>query len=596
MRYLSLFSGIEACTVAWHPLGWTPVAFAEIDPFPAALLAHHYPDVPNLGDVSQITDVQVRALGQIDVVVGGSPCQDLSVAGKRAGLAGARSSLFHEQLRIFYAARNFCGARWLIWENVPGAFSSNKGRDFARVVAEMAGCRISVPRDGWGQEGMALGDNGLVEWSVLDAQWFGLAQRRKRVFVVLDSGDWSSRPPVLLEPDSVRGDTAPSREAWEGIAVDAEARIEDGSEVGDASNRAWPADVACTLNAAFGDKQGLEDQHALGGGRSLCPQPTPTGGYFDDVTSFRMTAFGEYVEDGTASSLKARDFKDATDLVAHTLRGEGFDASEDGTGRGTPLVPVAIAGNIIGRQEHNGGHQMGVDDSGAMFTLTKTDVHAVAFAEGAYAIQAGATRLDPASGPDGVGVQADLAYTLEARSEVQMVAFDCKASGQNGFGVGDVAPTLRAMGSATVHNNGGGQVAVAYEMSAWEGGRETDVSPTLDTRSKDGPMRNQIAPAVMQGMAVRRIIPIEAERLQGFEDDYTKVPTTMVTHRTKCELHGLKDVVPHGTERLDCGCKAKFRPADLCPDGPRYKAIGNSMATYVMRWIGARIASVSGAR
>jgi site-specific DNA-cytosine methylase len=252
VRYLSLFSGIEACTQAWHPLGWLPVAFAEIEPFPCAVLAHHYPDVPNLGSVTDITDEQIKALGPIDLVVGGSPCQDLSVAGKRAGFDGERSSLFFEQMRIFHAARRLCGARWLLWENVPGAFSSNWGADFAAVVGEMAGCEFGVPRNGWKSAGVAVGPNGLCEWRVLDAQYFGLAQRRRRVFALLDTGDWHSRQPVLLEPESLRGDSTPSREAGEVAAR-------------------WPADCAPTLNAAFGSKQGLEDQHALGGAGLFVP-------------------------------------------------------------------------------------------------------------------------------------------------------------------------------------------------------------------------------------------------------------------------------------------------------------------------------------
>jgi DNA (cytosine-5)-methyltransferase 1 len=227
MRYLSLFSGIEAATAAWHPLGWEPVAFAEIEPFPDAVLAYRYPLIDNLGDVTKITDEDVKALGPIDIVVGGSPCQDLSVAGKRAGLAGARSGLFHEQLRIFHAARTFCGARWLLWENVPGAFSSHKGQDFAIVVGEMAGLNdVAVPKNGWGTEGAAVGDHGLVEWATLDAQWFGVAQRRRRVFALLDTGDWANRPPILLEPESLRGDSAPPRKEiqtggswWDGKSV-----------------------------------------------------------------------------------------------------------------------------------------------------------------------------------------------------------------------------------------------------------------------------------------------------------------------------------------------------------------------------------------
>ena len=205
IRYLSLFSGMEAAHLAWAPLGWECVAVAEIEPAACALLTHRLPHVPNLGSVTDITAEKIAALGHIDVVIGGSPCQDLSVAGKRAGLAGARSGLFHKQLRIFNAARTFCGARWLVWENVPGAFSSNRGRDFAVVAGALAGCELNVPRDGWGNEGVALGPNGLVEWSVLDAQWFGVAQRRRRVFAVLDTGDWSGRPPVLLSPTACAG-------------------------------------------------------------------------------------------------------------------------------------------------------------------------------------------------------------------------------------------------------------------------------------------------------------------------------------------------------------------------------------------------------
>jgi DNA (cytosine-5)-methyltransferase 1 len=218
LRYLSLFSGMEAAHLAWAELGWQCVAVAEIDAAAAAVLKHRLPDVPNLGNVLDITDAQIAALGHIDVVIGGSPCQDLSIAGKRKGLAGARSGLFHQQVRIFDAARSLCGARWLGWENVPGAFSSHKGRDFAVVVGTLAGLELAVPKDGWASEGVALGPRGLVEWGVLDAQWFGLAQRRKRVFAVLDTGNWASRSPVLLEPESLRGDSPPRREAWENVA------------------------------------------------------------------------------------------------------------------------------------------------------------------------------------------------------------------------------------------------------------------------------------------------------------------------------------------------------------------------------------------
>ena len=149
MRYLSLFSGIEAVSNAWHDFG-TPVGFSEIEPFPCAVLAHHYPDIPNLGDVTQITEDQIKALGAIDIVVFGSPCQDLSVAGKRKGLINAdgnitRSGLFFNAINIAQWARKHCGCRFALWENVPGAFSSNKGADFAQVVSLMAGLDDLAP-------------------------------------------------------------------------------------------------------------------------------------------------------------------------------------------------------------------------------------------------------------------------------------------------------------------------------------------------------------------------------------------------------------------------------------------------------------------
>lgn len=218
LRYLSVCSGVEAASLAWEPLGWVPVAFAEVEPQACAVLASRWHHVPNIGDITQVSASDIAALGPIDLIVGGTPCQDLSVAGKRSGLAGERSSLFFDFVRIFHAARSHCGARWALWENVPGALNVNAGRDFASVVGALAGCELATPPEGWGSEGVALGEHGLVEWAVLDAQWFGVAQRRARVFAVLDTGDWADRPPVLLEPDRMRGGSAPSRPEWDRVA------------------------------------------------------------------------------------------------------------------------------------------------------------------------------------------------------------------------------------------------------------------------------------------------------------------------------------------------------------------------------------------
>lgn len=224
--------------------------------------------------------------------------------------------------------------------------------------------------------------------------------------------------------------------------------------------------------------------------------------------------------------------------VAHSLRGEGFDASEDGTGRGTPLVPVA-------------------------FDTTQ--------------ITSAANYSNPKPG--------DPCHPLAAGMHPPAIAFMCKDYGAD---AGELAPTLRAMGHGASHANAGGQVAVAFMADDYKDGtfEECDTARPLTTSAD----RSRAAPLAMQAMAVRRLMPVECERLQGFPDGYTEVATTMVTHRRSCPDSGTKEVVPHGTDRLPCGCKARHKPADACPDGPRYKALGNSWAVPCARWIGARIA------
>lgn len=204
MRFLSLFSGIEAASAAWEPLGWQCAGVADIDAFACSLLAQRYPGVPNLGDVSRISEAHIAALGHIDLVVFGSPCQDLSKAGKRKGFDGERSSLFFDAIHIMRWARKHCGLRWALWENVVGAFSSNDGADFAAVVGHMAGMPApAVPPRGWGTEGVAVGE-ALLEWATLNASGFGVPQHRRRVYAVADLGNWANRPPVLLERAGVQ--------------------------------------------------------------------------------------------------------------------------------------------------------------------------------------------------------------------------------------------------------------------------------------------------------------------------------------------------------------------------------------------------------
>ena len=193
MKYGSVCSGVEAATVAWHSLGWEPQWFSEIEKFPSAVLEHHYPDVPNLGDMTKFKEWKDDP---IDLLVGGTPCQSFSVAGLRKGLDDPRGNLMLTYVAI--AARY--KPRWLVWENVPGVLSSNRGRDFGALLT-------------------ALGEIGYgFAYRVLDAQYFGVAQRRRRVFVVGYLGDWRRAAAVLFERESLSGHSAPSREAREKVA------------------------------------------------------------------------------------------------------------------------------------------------------------------------------------------------------------------------------------------------------------------------------------------------------------------------------------------------------------------------------------------
>ena len=278
MRYGSVCSGIEAATVAWHPLGWTPAWFSEIEPFPCAVLAHHYLSVPNMGDM---TTIRGRAdVGPIDLLVGGTPCQSFSVAGLRKGLADPRGNLALVFLGIADALRS----RWVVWENVPGVLSSAGGRDFGAFLGGLAELGY-----GWA-------------YRVLDAQYVrvesharAVPQRRRRVFVVGHLGDWRRAAAVLLERESMCGHPPPSRGKGEGTA-------------------------GC-----------------------LAPGAHPGGFNGQDAYAGNLIGFSEsgqgWWREGVAG-LRADPGGMPENVVAHSLRAAGHDASEDGTGRGTPIVPI----------------------------------------------------------------------------------------------------------------------------------------------------------------------------------------------------------------------------------------------------------------
>jgi len=460
VTYGSVCSGIEAATVAWEPLGFRPAWFAEIDPFCSALLAHHYPGVENLGDFTRIK----ASRGPIDILVGGTPCPSFSVAGKRGGLDDARGQLAIEFCRLAGRLR----PRWIVWENVPGVLSSNGGRDFGAILGALAEL-------GYG-----------CAWRVLDAQFFGVPQRRRRVFVVGHLGDWRRAAAVLLEREGLSRDTPSRRQARQVVAgLTANGVGTCGADDNQAqgghlipfggNNTSGPIDLATACNAHGGSmRMDFETE-------TFCVEVAPP------LTAARMR-----MDPDTSES-----------LVAHTLRGEGMDASEDGTGRGTPLVPIAFSG-----KDHGGD---------AMENL---------------------------------------------------------------------APTLRAMGHGGSHANAGGQVAVLAPAVVFESryarngrGAPEIVSPPLKAQS-GGSGRGDGAPLLATRVAVRRLTARECERLQGLPDDYTLIPN----YRKRLRADEVEEMAAYLGIPLD-----EARRVGATPDGPRYKAIGNSMAAPVMQWIGRRL-------
>jgi DNA (cytosine-5)-methyltransferase 1 len=310
LRYLSVCSGIEAATVAWEPLGWTAAAYAEIEAFPSAVLKHHYPTVPNLGD---FTKIGADDVGAIDALVGGTPCQSFSVAGLRGGLADERGNLALEYLRLAQRAR----PKWLVWENVPGVLSSDGGRDFGSILGGMGELGY-----GWA-------------YRVLDAQHFGVPQRRRRVFVVGHLGDWRRAAAVLFERHSLQGHPPPRRQEGQGIArtIDASA---GGSDENDAADGRL---VAPTLNAGGHSRNPLDEPLIVpvAFAENSRAEVRLEGGDGATVAALK-TGGGKPGQSYPAIAFSSKDHGLDAGEIAPTLRAGGHSKSHANAG-----VPPAIA-------------------------------------------------------------------------------------------------------------------------------------------------------------------------------------------------------------------------------------------------------------
>ncbi|EIS1607010.1 Dam family site-specific DNA-(adenine-N6)-methyltransferase [Salmonella enterica subsp. enterica serovar Ibadan] len=459
LRYGSVCSGIEAASIAWEPLGMRPAWFAEIEPFPSAVLAHRWPHVANLGDMTKLAKkVLAGEIESPDVLVGGTPCQAFSIAGLRGGLDDERGALTLKYVELANAiddkrAESFLKPAVIVWENVPRVLSSADNA-FGCFLAGLAGedapfepgarpesrksnafwrwdVKTSCHAPKWPQCGCIYGPQRKVAWRILDAQYFGVAQRRRRVFVVASARTDLDPATILFEFEGVRRNIAPSRKKKE----IASAIIANGAAIsGESLNPCLHADMP----------PGMKSTKA--------------------VNAFRMAAFGEYIDDETASTVKARDFKDATDLAVFSSTGAGFWSEGHGTLR---------------------------------------------------------------------------AREQESHEHLVTLAFPERMSGTQHAATKNTSPSLMAQNPT----------AVCYEV------RNAEV-------------------------AVRRLTPVECERLQGFPDGHTLIPTEKRKTISSDELAYLRNHYPDLSEE---------EAAMLAADGPRYKAIGNSMAVPVMQWIGCRI-------
>jgi DNA (cytosine-5)-methyltransferase 1 len=481
MKYLSLCSGIEAATVAWHPLGWEAVAYSEIERFPSEVLAHHYPNTPNLGDMTKFKEW--TNVSDVDLLVGGTPCQSFSVAGLRKGLDDPRGNLMLTYLAIAKQHR----PNWLVWENVPGVLSSNGGRDFGSFLGGLAEC-------GYG-----------FAYRVLDAQFFGVAQRRRRVFVVGYLGDWRAAAAVLFERHSLQGHPAPSREKRQSVT----ASVGAGADGGNADRVIiGHAEVTSALCASDGPK-GVSDQYAHEG--KLIAMAHGQGGAeisFDRSPTLTCVHEAPIILDRAAFNQGAN--------AQYKFRAEHSETMDSLVARGPHAVlqpAYGIPGNWIGRKPENGGNA-----TEPMYDiapcLTKADQHGVA--QPICLMDQGGSVMN---------IEHDMTGTLRRETH------------------GHEPIVMQPVGAFKP-----GQSAQAHSI-----GYESEMAPTLEAGSG-----GNNKPAVHVGMAVRRLTPKECERLQGFPDGYTDI-------------------------------KSKNKPT---PDGPRYKALGNSMAVPVMAWIGQRIEQV----
>lgn len=519
MRYLSVCSGIEAATVAWHGLGWRPVAFAEIEAFPAAVLAHHYPTVPNLGDMTKYREWPEELLADVDLLVGGTPCQAFSVAGLRRSLDDERGNLSLTYVNLFHhinevRKRHGRSPAIALWENVPGVLST-KDNAFGCFIGGLLGCDEApeTEKGKWDKAGFLSSETVRVGYRVLDAQYFGVAQRRRRVFLaavpselVERFGERSCPSEILSLRESVLGNPPTRGAAWEGVARTTAAGLTSSGR-----------GVSKTLVA--GKQQRLDSET-----ETFVVEGHPDPAY--------AISAGQQGKGGVFGS--GRDSQDTFVTCFHPTQDP--ISSTDGS-----------------------AHAMGTGSKGGCSS------HAIAATQ--YGGVCGSLTARHDSSPCADRGQNIVAFTQNSRAEVRQINGDGSIAGalsaesgmqqtnylafaQNQLGEVRDDGVSYTLESRTVSQ------AVAFKpgqsSSSWSLGEGDEVCCTLEGAA-NGNAGHKVA--IQTAMQVRRLCPSECEALQGFPIGYTDV-----TYRKK--------------------------PA---ADGPRYRALGNSMAVPCMWWLGYRI-------
>jgi DNA (cytosine-5)-methyltransferase 1 len=569
----SLFDGIGGFPLAGVRQGFTPVWASEIEPFPIEVTKIRFPEMLHVGDITQLKGAE---LTPVDVVCGGSPCQDLSVAnGRRAGLQGERSGLFMEQVRVIKEMRAHDKAngrtadavrpRYMVWENVPGAFSCSNGEDFQAVLEEtcrIADSTVSVPRPPggvWQSAGAILGDQFSVAWRVLDAQyWPGTPQRRKRIYLVADFGGHTA-PQILFKQDSLLGDSATGEEARQGTATCSQTSTGDPGGNPSHINEADHNNVSSKKNNLTSDHSAVafacnqrDEVRELGGiVGAIQAQPGMKQQTFIAAFSAGQgsKAGGIGYQEECAPTLKASESgtnmvppvlclndqggnrMDITENMTATLRAQmdghpplvlgrepelfenhGIDSRYTGPhevaptmsarygtgGNNVPLISqtsvfsedecadlphaetYCIAGNIIDRQDHNGGNGIGVQPD-ISYTVTATDRHCV-FSQ---------QRSDEYVPNEVVSTQSARQYKDATDLVADVAGLDCRNGVENG-----------------------------------------DLCGTLQSKTDGGYSLNNVHP-VRVGKLIRRLTPLECERLQGFPDFWTDIPGASDSARYK---------------------------------------------------------------